>query len=98
MGAYCSQQAAVREERPQEISVLIEQINIRQTRSHSELFMMKNQLRRNACILKKRIASYEQQMKDSSDPRLNTFVSEHARSNELLKTVLRMQAVLELIA
>ena len=98
MGAHCSQPAAVSHERPQEISVLIEQINIKQLRPNSELFIMKNQLRRNACILKKRITSYEEQMKDPSDPRIKTFVSEHARSTELLKTVLHMQAVLELIA
>jgi len=81
-------------ERISDISIIVEQINIGEG---CDLRAFKRELQRNSQILKRRIAHYETQLNKTgvSDPRIEIFIAEHARTSELLKTVYRMLSVLE---
>ena len=97
MGASCSkapEKPVSSEGRIQEISIMVEQINIGESLSSR---MLKKTLQRNAQTLKKRIEDYEAKLNELGlfDPRTETYKAEHARLTELLKTVYRMQAVIK---
>jgi hypothetical protein len=84
-------------EQVRDISILIEQINIGE---RSDVRMLKRTLRRNSLLIKKRIAFYDERLKkvDPTDSRVQTYIAEHARATELLATICRMQAAIELMA
>jgi cytidylate kinase len=94
MGASCSKAPQSSEERVQDISILVEQINIGEGIKSR---LLKKTLQRNAQTLKRRIEMYEAKLNELGlfDPRIETYKAEHARLTQLLKTVYRMQAVIK---
>jgi len=94
MGASCSKAPQSSEERIQDISILVEQINLGEGIKSR---VLKKTLQRNAETLKRRIDTYEAKLNqlDLFDPRTQTYMAEHARLTQLLKTVCRMQAVIK---
>lgn len=97
MGATCSQpsQAQI----PQDISVLIKHVSAAD-QTDLDLRTIQRGLSRNNLILRERLARYTEQLRtiDPSDPRVQTYISEHARTLELLKDVRRIQAALSYMA
>jgi len=100
MGSSCSQPAAVAVKPAQEILVLVEQINMVSGHSNVEMRLLKRTLSRNSNMLKKRIDSYEEKLKDADEANPTTALwrAEKARAEVLLKTVLKMQLPLAYMA
>jgi len=100
MGSSCSQPAAVAVKPAQEILVLVEQINMVGGHSNVEMRLLKRTLSRNSNMLKKRIDSYEEKLKDTDEANPTTALwrAEKARAEVLLKTVLKMQLPLAYMA
>ena len=80
--------------------MLVEQINMVSGHSNVEMRLLKRTLARNSNMLKKRIESYEQKLKDADEANPATAIwrAEKERSEQLLKTVLRMQVPLTYMA
>lgn len=92
MGSSCSQPAAAVQP-TQEILVLVEQINMVSGHSNVEMRFLKRTLARNSSMLKKRIQIYAEKLKDADEANPATAIwrAEKERSEQLLKTVIRMQ-------
>ena len=101
MGASCSHPTSVKSHSaPKEILVLVEQINMVSGHSNAEMRLLKRTLTRNSNMLKKRIEGYEEKLKnaDEANPATAIWRTEKERSEQLLKTVLRMQIPLGYMA
>jgi len=98
MGSSCSQ--PLPPQPAQEILVLVEQINMMSGHSNVEMRLLKRTLARNSLLLKKRLESYEQKLKgvDDTHPAAAVWRAEKQRTENLLKTVLRMQTPLAYMA
>lgn len=97
MGAACSQPSQA--QMPQDISVLIKHVSVP---DHADVGLrnLQRSLSRNNLILRGRLARYTEQLRaiSPSDPRAQIYISEHARTLELLKDVRRIQAALAYMA
>lgn len=102
MGSACSQPtASVASVQPsQEILVLVEQINMVNSRPNSDVLQLKRMLSRNSSVLRKRIAGYEEKLKgiDHDSPAGKIYIAEIERAEDLLKKLLRMQIPLAYMA
>jgi len=98
MGSSCSQPASVQP--TQEILVLAEQINMVSGHSNSEMRLLKRTLSRNSAIIKKRIESYEEKLKDTDpeNPAATIWRVEKERAEQLLNMIHRMQVPLAYMA
>ena len=92
MGSSCSHPTAAVKP-AQEILVLVEQINMVSGHSNVEMQLLKRTLARNSSMLKKRIEAYAEKLKDADEANPATAIwrAEKQRSEQLLKTVIRMQ-------
>lgn len=96
MGSSCSQPAAVAVQPAQEILVLVEKINMVSGHSSVEMRLLKRTLARNSAMLKKRIQSYEDKLKDAdeADPTTAIWRAEKDRAEGLMKMLIKMQVPL----
>jgi hypothetical protein len=103
MGASCSHPATVAAapvQPAQDILVLVEQINVMNSNSNTEMGRLKRILSRNSRIIKKRIEDYENKLKDAdeSSPATAIWRAEKQRAEGLLHMLMRMQVPLAYMA
>jgi hypothetical protein len=97
MGARCSQPVAPP---AHEILVLAQQITMVSAHSSREMRMLRRMLTRNISILKKRIETYEEKLKDADEtnPATTVWRAEKERAEELIKKLRQMQLPLAYMA
>ena len=96
MGVSCSQPNTVAQPPIQEIMVFVDQINMVDTYSTTEMRMFKRNLAHNNSILRKRIAAYEEKLKemDEANPVAKIYRAEKERAKELVKRLVHVQTAL----